>query len=97
MEPEVPPGHKGEGDHMTPAVMDYTPGPNSIDVSPEEPGKVFKEIITPGIGPELPCNGVEVSVHYIGRLSNGIEFDRSDRNGAPFKFQLGKSKCLCLI
>lgn len=33
--------------------------------------------------------GMNVSVHYTGRLTNGTEFDSSVNSGKPLKFQLG--------
>lgn len=38
---------------------------------------------------ESPETGDLVSVHYIGRLEDGTEFDNSYERGQPFQFQLG--------
>jgi FK506-binding protein 4/5 len=84
----------GDGEINTGAEevrIDYVPGPNSIDVSPNKDGKVWKEILKEGSGTETPPPGVDVNVHYIGSLTDGTEFDKSDRHGKPFSFQLGKS------
>lgn len=44
---------------------------------------------------ETPPNGVEVSVHYVGRLaSNGTVFDSSRDRGEPFKFTLGQNRVI---
>ena len=34
-------------------------------------------------------NGDTVSVHYVGTLQNGTEFDNSNKRGAPFEFTVG--------
>lgn len=41
-----------------------------------------------GDGAEVK-NGDTVSVHYVGTLQNGTEFDNSNKRGAPFKFTVG--------
>jgi len=64
------------------------PTPDSIDL---KDGKLWKEIIKAGEGEDTPQDGVEVFVHYIGSLTDGTEFDRSNRLGKPFSFILGKS------
>jgi peptidylprolyl isomerase len=33
--------------------------------------------------------GDVVSVHYVGTLQNGTEFDNSKKRGAPFEFKVG--------
>ena len=41
-----------------------------------------------GDGAEVK-NGDTVSVHYVGTLQNGTEFDNSNKRGAPFEFTVG--------
>jgi FKBP-type peptidyl-prolyl cis-trans isomerase len=42
-----------------------------------------------GKGEEVK-NGDTVSVHYIGTLQNGTEFDNSQKRGEPFTFTVGE-------
>ncbi len=49
----------------------------------------LKYIIThPGAGPK-PASGMNVKVHYAGRLTNGKEFDNSYKRGQPIDFKVG--------
>ena len=41
-----------------------------------------------------PKNGDKVSVHYIGRLTDGKEVDNSHKNGVPISFVLGEQKVI---
>ena len=36
-----------------------------------------------------PLKGETIVVHYTGMLTNGVTFDSSRANGAPFEFRLG--------
>ena len=48
------------------------------------------EIIKENIGNGLEViNHSKVSVHYVGRLENNIEFDNSYKRNQPFQFQVG--------
>ncbi|MCP4417138.1 MAG: FKBP-type peptidyl-prolyl cis-trans isomerase [Chloroflexi bacterium] len=40
-------------------------------------------------GGKMPKRGQTVSVHYIGRLEDGKEFDNSVKRGQPIEFSLG--------
>ena len=46
-----------------------------------------------GEGPEV-VKGDTVSVHYIGTLQNGTEFDNSKKRGSPFEFTVGNGQVI---
>lgn len=46
-----------------------------------------------GDGP-LPARGQTVSVHYVGTLANGKQFDSSRDRGKPFEFALGEGQVI---
>lgn len=52
---------------------------------------VTRETICEGTG-STPKNGQTVSVHYIGKLTNGNKFDSSRDRGKPFEFKLGQGQ-----
>ena len=56
------------------------------------PAGVDKEIIkeAPDSNFNSPKDGDEVTVHYVGTLSDGSEFDSSRSKGKPFNFTLGR-------
>lgn len=58
-------------------------------------GGIVKKILrapdTDGIFPE---NGQEVTVHYIGKLKDGTEFDSSYSRDDPFTICLGKGSVI---
>ena len=59
-------------------------------------GKVEKLITQDskvGEGKEV-VNGSRVTVHYIGTLQNGTEFDNSYSKGAPFTFVIGRGEVI---
>lgn len=39
-------------------------------------------------------SGDKVSVHYIGKLTDGKEFDNSYKRGTPFSFTIGEGKVI---
>ncbi len=49
--------------------------------------------ISPGSG-EYPKKGQTVSVHYVGTLQNGKEFDSSRKRGQPLNFKLGQGQVI---
>lgn len=46
-----------------------------------------------GTGEEVKT-GDTVSVHYIGTLQNGTEFDSSKKRGVPFEFTVGEGRVI---
>lgn len=46
-----------------------------------------------GTGPEAKA-GQNVSVHYVGTLTNGNKFDSSRDRGNPFQFRLGAGQVI---
>lgn len=46
-----------------------------------------------GEGAEVK-NGDTVSVHYVGTLQNGAEFDNSNKRGKPFIFEVGAGEVI---
>lgn len=59
-------------------------------------GQVNKLIIDDvviGDGPEVQ-KGDTVTVHYVGSLQNGQQFDNSRKRGEPFTFTVGKGKVI---
>lgn len=51
------------------------------------------EDIKTGIG-RAAAAGDTLTVHYIGRTSEGFEFDNSHRRGEPFTFTLGENRVI---
>lgn len=69
---------------------------NAIVNSANNNGTVKKLIIDDvilGNGDEAKA-GDTVTVHYVGTLQNGDEFDNSRKRGAPFTFTLGEGKVI---
>lgn len=42
----------------------------------------------------MPRSGQKVTVHYVGRLTNGEKFDSSTENGEPFTFTIGRGEVI---
>jgi FKBP-type peptidyl-prolyl cis-trans isomerase len=51
------------------------------------------EEVRPGTGAEARA-GMNVSVHYVGTLTNGQKFDSSRDRGKPFGFKLGAGQVI---
>jgi protein-disulfide isomerase len=62
-------------------------------VGPAPAGKVQTTDLTVGAGPAA-ANGDRVSVHYVGTLVDGTEFDSSRPRGRPFQFTLGAGQVI---
>lgn len=54
---------------------------------------VTKKIITEGTGDGIVA-GNTVTVHYVGTLENGKEFDSSRKRGEPFTFIIGNGSVI---
>lgn len=68
----------------------------AISDSVDRDGNVTKLVvddITKGAGQTVEV-GDTVSVHYIGRLENGREFDNSHQRGEPFTFTIGDGQVI---
>eukprot|EP00002_Diphylleia_rotans_P031986 TRINITY_DN6674_c0_g1_i1.p1 TRINITY_DN6674_c0_g1~~TRINITY_DN6674_c0_g1_i1.p1 ORF type:complete len:288 (-),score=95.41 TRINITY_DN6674_c0_g1_i1:38-901(-) len=56
-------------------------------------GGIIKKVIREGSG-ECPPSGSKVTVHYVGTLLDGSEFDSSRGRGDPFEFKIGKGQVI---
>jgi FKBP-type peptidyl-prolyl cis-trans isomerase len=62
----------------------------------DEQGAVSKLVIDDvvlGAGVEA-ASGDTVTVHYVGTLENGVQFDNSNLRGEPFSFTLGENRVI---
>lgn len=57
------------------------------------PQQLVIDDVTIGTGAEAVA-GKKIKVHYVGRLSNGQEFDSSVKRGEPFTFTLGAGEVI---
>lgn len=64
----------------------------NITVDPSETG-LYKVLLQEGTG-DIPTAGKVVSVHYIGSLLNGTEFDNSYKRNNPIVFELGRKSMI---
>ncbi|XP_061696248.1 peptidyl-prolyl cis-trans isomerase FKBP1A-like [Syngnathoides biaculeatus] len=55
---------------------------------------VTVDVVKPGDGKTFPQKGQAVTVHYVGKLTNGTKFDSSRDRGKPFKFNIGKGEVI---
>jgi peptidylprolyl isomerase len=80
-----------------PAASAKPAAPASAAPSPTPPpdpnAKLVSTDIVVGKGAEAKT-GDTVSVHYVGTLTNGTEFDSSRKRGQPFVFTLGKGQVI---
>ena len=63
------------------------------NVSEEENQKLEIEILKEGTGKEAKNND-KITVHYVGTLENGTQFDSSLDRGDPFVFTLGAGQVI---
>jgi protein-disulfide isomerase len=57
------------------------------------PGGLVLKDVKVGTGPAVK-SGDTVSVHYVGTLTDGKEFDSSRKHGQPFDFEVGKGRVI---
>jgi len=69
------------------------PNDSAVDISPEKDGGVLKQMVTEGTG-ESPLTGDKVTVHYVGKLTDGSQFDSSRDRGEKFTFNMGKGEVI---
>jgi peptidylprolyl isomerase len=55
--------------------------------------KLIVDDVVFGAGDEVKM-GDTITVHYIGTLQNGQEFDNSNKRGTPFTFTIGEGKVI---
>ncbi|KAF9527109.1 hypothetical protein CPB83DRAFT_432220 [Crepidotus variabilis] len=55
---------------------------------------VTVESLAPGDGSTFPKVGDEVSIHYVGTLLDGTEFDSSRKRDKPLKTKIGVGKVI---
>ena len=88
---------------------EYTAAPDPVDASPsrtlhplitipDDAGNIIYfplQVTDPKVGTGPAANkGDKVSVHYVGTLDDGTEFDSSRKHGKPFDFELGAGRVI---
>jgi FKBP-type peptidyl-prolyl cis-trans isomerase len=66
---------------------------DNIVVGGDVSAALVVEDITVGTGDEAKP-GQMVSVHYVGTLTSGVQFDASRGRGRPFEFPLGRGRVI---
>ena len=69
---------------------------SALTEAADDRGNVKKLVIDDikiGTGSEV-VTGSKVTVHYIGTLPNGQEFDNSNKRGTPFTFTVGEGRVI---
>jgi peptidylprolyl isomerase len=52
------------------------------------------KVLVAGDGKATPAAADTVTVHYVGMLNNGVEFDNSYTHGVPFTFTVGTGEVI---
>ena len=76
------------------AVSDDPVYPN-VDVTPNQDGGTFKQVLRQGVGSAMPQPGDTVYTLYHGTLLDGTLFDASRPRGHMFIYKTGTSECCC--
>ncbi len=76
----------GEGQDRVSAVS------QAVDQRGRVQQLIIEDVLT-GAGREV-TTGDRVTVHYVGRLRNGQEFDNSRDRGQPFSFTVGQGRVI---
>jgi FKBP-type peptidyl-prolyl cis-trans isomerase len=87
------PEQKAAAPSAKPAEPQPPPQPSAAPTPPPTNEKVEIKDIVSGKGAEAKP-GDTVSVHYVGTLPDGKEFDQSKKRGKPFDFQLGAGQVI---
>ncbi len=74
------------------APQPSAPPPPAPSTPPPGPGLGIQDIVV-GKGPACK-SGDSVSVHYVGTLADGKEFDSSRKRNQPFPFTLGQGRVI---
>ncbi|MBT3449194.1 MAG: FKBP-type peptidyl-prolyl cis-trans isomerase [Bacteroidetes Order II. Incertae sedis bacterium] len=61
--------------------------------SSEDKGEVIITDLTEGTGDEIG-NGITIVVEYVGRFTDGVQFDSTEESGRQFRFTLGAGQVL---
>merc|ERR1711972_842202 len=69
------------------------PAGNQVVMDPNKKG-VQRKILKRGSGKFKPSLGQYCTVHYVGTLEDGTEFDNSRKRGKPFVFRLGHGEVI---
>jgi FKBP-type peptidyl-prolyl cis-trans isomerase len=80
---------KNEGDetaNLRKAIVGAADGAGNLN-------KLIVDDVVLGNGDEVK-SGDTVTVHYVGTLQNGQEFDNSNKRGTPFTFTVGEGKVI---
>jgi FKBP-type peptidyl-prolyl cis-trans isomerase len=75
-----------------PASAQTAPAKTAEELPPLLPG-IEKEDVVEGTGPAAK-KGDRVSVHYVGHLLDGTQFDSSIDRGTPFEFVIGQREVI---
>eukprot|EP00123_Amoebidium_parasiticum_P019570 comp26975_c0_seq1/m.47131 comp26975_c0_seq1/g.47131 ORF comp26975_c0_seq1/g.47131 comp26975_c0_seq1/m.47131 type:complete len:162 (-) comp26975_c0_seq1:82-567(-) len=70
------------------------PGEKGVEIDISGDGRLTKKVLKAGEEGTEPPPGTVVTVHYVGTLENGKEFDSSRKRNTPFEFQIGAQEVI---